>query len=57
MRSVVLSLAKYGDLESLVSEDPVEIGTVTRFSQTDSYRAFGDKLFYDYDYSENAFGR
>lgn len=53
-RSVVLSPLK-SNAESLITEEPIKLGTVTKFSQMDVLRAFSKKQMFMYSYGSNEF--
>ena len=42
--------------ESLITEESVKLGTVTKFSQTDVINTFSKKFMSTYDYNSNTFG-
>lgn len=54
-RPVVVSLMK-SNTESLITEESVKLGTVTKFSQTDVINTFSKKFMSTYDYNSNTFG-
>ena len=55
-REVVLSFANSG-LEDMAAQDPVELGTVPYFTQTQMVDAFSPMRTFSYDYGSNTFGR
>ena len=53
-RIIVLSPLK-SNAESIISEEPIKLGMVTKFSQTDIINTFSKKQMSIYDYVKNAF--